>query len=182
MAQLRHLGARRAVDSLGAACARRGGDLEFESTFLQRRVTNELSSCQVRLRCEALNRHLLMLIHAVPLRRAGMTVVDPRCIEREHSAPLFLVNAADFYRRFVRCRLPQPEQISRSLANSLRGYLRRLRLSTVAAPTMVDVVLRLGAMDHGCAPCLSQQPAPFFGSMSRGVARAITVANYGYGR
>jgi len=43
------------------------------------------------------------------------------------------------------------------MASSLRGYLRRLRLFNLAAPIVVDAVLRLGAMDHGCAPSLSQQ-------------------------
>jgi hypothetical protein len=45
------------------------------------------------------------------------------------------------------------------MASSLRGYLRRLRLFNLAAPIVVDAVRRLGAMDHGCAPCLSQPSA-----------------------
>jgi len=47
------------------------------------------------------------------------------------------------------------------MASSLRGYLRRLRLFNLAAPIVVEAVLRLDGMDHGGAPSLSQQPPSF---------------------
>ena len=49
------------------------------------------------------------------------------------------------------------------MASSLGGYLRLLRLFNSGLSDRVDAVLRLGAMDHGCAPSLSQQSASFFG-------------------
>ena len=47
------------------------------------------------------------------------------------------------------------------MASSLRGYLRRLRLFNLAAPIVVEAVLRLDGMDHDGAPSLSQQPPSF---------------------
>jgi hypothetical protein len=47
------------------------------------------------------------------------------------------------------------------MASSLRGYLRRLRLFNLAAPIVVEAMLRLDGMDHGGAPSLSQQPPSF---------------------